>query len=188
MQWLLAEDKMWSINFYFSSMTVLTRGSCGVMNWAGVLSDIQLFKVTQRITWQRNSPTHEKRPCPSVALVALLPFCHYVMPPSVKTAILFTTDGSASTLLNRQSCTGFAAPSPLQIRLTTQRGKWLAFQKRVMVHWFPGSYFAQSFCNIGESQVYFSFHRQCFNIFVLFTRYRMRQLGFHLLKSIIHVN
>lgn len=140
------------------------------MSWGSLWHMTFLSYAVCKITWQRNSPTKEKQPCLSVALLALLPFCHCYTSFREDSIILFTTDGSASTILDWQSHTGFAALSPLQIRLTTQRGKWLTFQKRVMVLWFSGSYFVQSFCNIGESRVYFSFHRQCFNISVLYTR------------------
>lgn len=160
-------------------------------SWAGVLSDIWLFKVTWCAKWRgREIPPHWKNSHAylSVALLALLPICHCYASFSEDRVILFTTDCPASTLLNWQSHTGFAALSPLQIRLTTQRGKWLTFQKRVMVHWLPGSYFVQSFCSMGELQVYFSFHRQYFNISVLYTRNGMRQLWFYLLRSIIHAN
>jgi len=117
----------------------------------------------------------------SLGSASSLPLCYAHF--NEESIILFTIDGSASTLLlNVQTCTGFAALHPFQIRLTVQRERRVPFQKRVMVPWFQGSYFIQSFFSTGESQKSFPFHRQYFNISVLFLRDRMRKLGFHLLE------
>lgn len=58
---------MWSINFHFSSMTVLTRGSCGFMSWGSLWHMTFLSHMVCKMTWQRNSPTLEKQPCLSIS-------------------------------------------------------------------------------------------------------------------------